>query len=215
MKYILTLLIFLKNFGFIYRIIGVVITFALLSEAVPDLKFNSDIKHIKNFTLDQVKKTNKEKLPRYFGISDVSAYGDLYVENFSIKNGDTTLSSIVYPVYQNDINVQNLKDIECDVIVADDRVKFEDLDEYFNKNAHIKGKFDGEFISDESKKILTDNGYKIAKNCIMLTKGKEPLEVGFCLLIIFGAALALILVGLSFIPTSRLERIFENKTIII
>lgn len=132
-----------------------------------------------------------------------------------VKNGDTTLSSVIYPVFQNDIDVSKIKETECFVIVIDDELKTDEIEAYFSKNIFIKGKFSGETISDESMKILTDSGYKISKDCIVLTKGKNPWPLGTCFLMILGGAIALSLIVLSFIPEDKLIHMFSDKTIII
>jgi hypothetical protein len=215
MKFLIKAIVFLKHFGIIYRFIGLGITIAFILEAVPDLIFNHQIKNIKNYTLAEVKSIGAEKLPRYFGVSDVSAYGDLYVENLSVKDGDTTLSAITYPVYQNDENVANLKNIECFVVVIDDKVNRGDLTDYFMKNAHIKGKFDNEVINEESKKILVEGGYKISDKCIVLTKGSAPFATEVCLFVIVCSLIGFAAIALSFLSAEKLESIFKSKTIIM
>ncbi|TCD12599.1 hypothetical protein EZ449_00705 [Pedobacter frigidisoli] len=216
MKFLIKCIVYIKHLGIIYRLIGIGLAIALILEAIPDLVFNQQIKNIKNYTLAEVKNIEKERLPRYFGVSDVSAYGDLYVENLRIgKSGDTSLASIVYPVYQNNQDVSKLKETECFVVVIDDKVADVDIEDYFMKNAHVKGKFDNDVIDDESKKILVDGGYKISDKCIVLTKGSIPWETGICLAIIVFAFIGLSAIILSFLSAEKLENIFKNKTIII
>ncbi len=232
-KILLNLILLLKRLGFIIR--GLALAFfasMIFLSAIPDLIFNLKTKEPPTFTEKQIIKSDKKELPLYLKISDVQAVNGVYVEElyYNKKTNDTTLNAILYPVY----NLQVIKLVKekvspkiletfgvviedtCHIVVKDSKIKRKNIEDYFtNADAiSIEGKYDQKLIDEETRRILTEEGYNIAPECIVLEKGSKPLGVGksVAYILIFGI-LGLFII-LSFLPTSMLYKILKKEEII-
>ena len=218
MKVILSITLLLKRFGIIMRAIGIAICCGLLFyEAIPDLTFNLKIGNTKTFTEKQIISSKKEDLPLYLKISDVEPIGDMYVQELSYKKktNDTTLSAIIYPVYnlqgKSILNLDEFKKTPCNIVVRDPDVTEKTLLTYFQKKKIIEGKFDQTFIDNETKQLLVNSGYNISENCILIKKGAKYWSTTVCVLVILGFGLIGILILLSLLPSSILHKIFKQE----
>lgn len=216
MKLLLSITLLLKRFGFILRGLGIALCCGLLFfEAIPDLTYNLKIGKTKTYTEKQIIDTKKEELPLYLKISDVEAVGEMYVtEMYQKKNQTPTLSAIIYPVYnlQKGINyIDELKKSPCYIVVKDGKVNENTIKTYFDKKKLIEGKFAQTLIDSETRKLLTEGGYNISDNCILLEKGVKVWSISTSILVIFGFGLIGIFIFLSLLPTSILHKIFKQE----
>jgi hypothetical protein len=146
-------------------------------------------------------------------------YNYVYEQSVS-KRGDTTLSSVSYPVYSKTEIQKNPNatsdDLTASVVVKDAEVtqKMLDSNTYFSDSTFsIQGQFDGTIIDDETTKLLTESGYKVSKNAIVLNRGKSPMSMTSSLIWSILAALFALINILSLLPVNTLERMFEEKQI--
>lgn len=216
MKLLLSITLLLKRFGFILRGLGIALCCALLFfEAIPDLMFNFKIGKTITYTEKQILDTKKEELPLYLKISDVEAIGEMYVtEMYQKKDRKPKLSAIIYPVYnlhKGFNNIDELKKSPCNIVVRDRDVNETTLKTYFDKKKLIEGKFAQTLIDKETRKILTEGGYTISDNCILLEKGVKVWNNSTCILVILGFGLIAILIFLSLLPSSILHKIFKQE----
>jgi hypothetical protein len=216
MKLILILILFLKRFGYILRTIAIIICGVLVfSEAIPDLKFDLITKHVQPMTEKQIIDSKKETLPLYLKVLDVQLVGNVYIEERMQKKNATTstLSSIIYPVYNENIiseELSDLKDIPCYIVVKDTKVREKDLSAYFSQNNMIEGKYDRTTIDSETRNLLIDSGYTVAENCILIYKGTMPWSISTSLIVILLVGFLGILILLSLLPFSLLLKIFKT-----
>jgi len=216
MKLLLSITLLLKRFGIILRGLGIALCCALLFfEAIPDLTFNLKVGKTKAYTEKQIVDTKKEELPLYLKISDVEAIGEMYVtEMYQKKNQTPTLSAIIYPVYnlQKGINnIDELKKSPCNIVVKDGGVNETTIKTYFDTKKLIEGKFNQTLIDIETRKLLTEGGYNISDNCILLEKGVKVWSNSTCILVILGFGLIGVLILLSLLPSSILHKILKQE----
>jgi hypothetical protein len=147
------------------------------------------------------------------------SYNYVYEQSIS-KHGDTTLSSVSYPVYsKSEIQKKpdaTSSDLTAYVVVKDAEITQEMLDgnKYFSDSTFsIQGQFDGTTINNETTKLLTESGYKVSKTAIVLNRGKKPMSMGSSLVWSILAALFALINILSLLPMNTLQRIFEEKPI--
>lgn len=232
-------------------VIGVT-SILLTNVFLPDLIFNLEVKNPKRYTIEEIRMISKENLPRYIvldsaqtlyqsamlGTSDSRALSNdtikesslpLPTESYSYvlsqhvnKKGDTTISSIFYPVYSKKEVEENpnpsITNMTCYVVIEDVKVTKAMLenDSYFtNSSFSIAGRFDGSEIGKEELSILTDSGYLISDNVILLKKGLSLLSLNSSIILTLLASVFLILFILSFMPLGLLVTIFmqdqENR----
>lgn len=216
MKLLFSITLLLQRLGIILRGIGIALCCGLVFyEAIPDLIFNLKVGKTKTYTEKQIIDTKKEELPLYLKISDVEAVGEMYVtEMYQKKNQTPTLSAIFYPVYnlQNGFNnMDELKNSPCNIVVEDRDVTETTLKTYFDKKKLIEGKFDQTLIDSETRNLLTEGGYRVSDNCILLKKGVEFWSLSTCIFVILVFGLIIILILLSLLPSSILHKIFKQE----
>jgi hypothetical protein len=117
----------------------------------------------------------------------------------------------VYNLQKGIANIDELKKSPCNIVVKDGDVNETTLKTYFDKKKLIEGKFDQTLIDSETKKLLTEGGYNISDNCILLKKGVKVWSNSTCILVILGFGLIGILILLSLFPTSILHKIFKQE----
>jgi hypothetical protein len=248
MKQILfNIAVFFKKPNVINRLIllgGSILVLTL--SAIPDLKFNLQMKNPKKLTIEEIQKTPKDLLPRYINLDNAqlmkvstalaqseidSMFGgkvkissDMlslqqqsynYVLEQRIKKGDTTLSSISYPIYskteiQKNPNASS-SDLTCYVVIQDSKItqKMLEGDKYFTDSTFkISGQFDGTTISDENLKLLQESGYNISKEAIVLRKGSTPMSLTGSIIWTALASVFGLFCFLGFLPVSLLCKIF-------
>lgn len=138
-----------------------------------------------------------------------------YLVETKIKNNDTTFSGIYYPVYSekqvHDSPNALASNLVSHVIIHDTKITEHNLEnnKYFKDSLfQISGKFSGTTIGDESYKLLTNNGYNISKNAIVLNKGSHPMSITSSALWILFDVVFVLLLALSFLPLVLLFKIF-------
>lgn len=243
MKILFKVVVFLKNAGIIGRIIVMGVAFILLTNVfVPDLIFNLEVKNPKRYTIEEIRTIAKEDLPRYIildnaqplyssAMFETSATDtikenslSLPIESYSYilsqsvkKNGDTTISSIFYPVYSKKEIQENpnpsITNMTCYVVIEDVKItkKLLEDDSYFtNTGFSIEGQFDGSEIGEEKLSIFAESGYLISDNVILLKKGLTLLSLQSSIILTLVALLVLILFVFSFMSFDFLYNIFRQ-----
>ena len=226
----------------------------LFTMAIPDLKFNLEMKNPKKFSVEQIQTTAKEVLPRYIVLENAQLmkvgtaltdsavnslfngkiklsnesplklmnFGYNYVIQQRVKKGDTTLSSVTYPVYskseiQKTANASS-SNLTAFVVIKDSHVTKEQLegDKYFNDSTFsINGRFDGSTIDSELLKLLQENGYNVSKDAIILEKGNTPMTLASAIIFTLITSLFALFCFLGFLPLSLLCKIFGVEQEII
>jgi hypothetical protein len=138
-----------------------------------------------------------------------------YVIEQSIKKGDTTLSSITYPIYskseiQKKPNATS-SDLTCYVVIQDSRItqKMLEGDKYFTDSTFaISGQFDGTTINAENLKLLQESGYNVSNEAIVLRKGSTPMSLTSSIIWTTLASIFGLFCFLGFLPISLLCKIF-------
>lgn len=234
-KILFNVSVFLKRLGVITRIIGVVIAFVVaFTIAIPDLKFNLELKSPKSYTIEELQAAPKGSLPRYIVVKDAQAMQATqslgidsiqdtgikymsynYVMQQKVKRGDTTLSYILYPVYSKSVLAKNpqaeASSITSFVVMKDAHVSKKELegDKYFSDSAFtINGRYDGDVIDEESHKILLESGYNVSKDAIVLERGGTPMSLTASIVTTVMALLIGALIILTFVPITVLQRTF-------
>jgi hypothetical protein len=229
---ILNIIEFIKRINILYRIgiLGVLL-FILFTEFLSDLKFNLEVKNPKKFTVNQLKTKNPDTLSKYIVLTDAQLMQVTYVDSSEIddtasyyetynyviqqkiKRGDTSMSYITYPIYSltqlNENPEATSMDLESHVVVEDSRVTEKELenDEYFRDSKFsVMGQCDGKKIDDETHKLLTESGYKISKEAIVLRRGNTPMTLANSIIFSILASLLAILMSLTLIPENVLHR---------
>lgn len=241
-KILFNVSVFCKRPGIFSRLIilGIAL-FATFTIFIPDLKFNLEIKNPKTYTIEELQKTSKENLPRYIVVKDAQAMqasqslgvdsvdgSDIklmsynYVIQQRVKKGDTSLSYILYPVYSKAVIAKSADtdaaSITSYVVMKDAHVTEKELegDKYFSDSAFsINGKFDGDVIDEESHKILSESGYKVSKDAIILERGNTPMSLTSSIILTLVALLISALVILSLLPLTVLHKMFDVEQEIV
>lgn len=139
----------------------------------------------------------------------------MYIEKMEQKKNESpSLASIIYPVYDVKHMQGNLKSTPCHIVVEDSRVRQDELTDYFNKTHMIEGKFSRTFINQDAKKLLEDNGYNIADNCILIEKGSTPWSLTTCIIVITLCLMLTAILVLSIFPESLLRKLFKQDTLV-
>ncbi len=189
----------LKNFGFILRLIGLVIGFVLFQGFAKDLMFLSSSKGAKAMTVEQLMELPKSEIPRYIKLENLAMASDMYVASVNEETGEIADAS--YPVYSanqlsSSDSITSLP--EAHVIVKDNN---------FDENSmamimSVDGMYDNESF-EEVKDILVMNGVKVSNNAVLIDK-KSPPTFGSTLAWTLVLGLLSLLILLSFIPSRML-----------
>lgn len=216
MKLLFTITHLFKRFGIILRGLGIALCGTIVFiVAIPDLKFNLETGNVQTYTEQQIIDSKKEELPLYLKVSNVEPIGEMYVtEMYQKKNETPRLSAIYYPVFnlkKGFHNLEELKNSPCNIVVKDDNVNDETIKTYFSKKNIIEGKFDQRLIDSETKKLLTDSGYNITDNCILIDKGAKFWSSSACVIMILSFGFLGILILLSILPSPVLHKMFKQE----
>jgi len=190
------LLNLLKNFGFIYRIIGIGICATFFLSNAKDLLFLSSSKGVEPMTIEQLSALPKSEIPRYLRLENLTLMSDSYVATEDEDSGRIIDAS--YPVYSLD----QLGGVETNgippahVIIKDKNFDEESL----NLLNSVDGMYDNEGFG-EVKDILNANGLKISEDAILIVKEKPPAFQSTLLWTLL-TGLGALLIGLSFIPSN-------------
>jgi hypothetical protein len=221
--------------------------FILTLFAIPDLKFNLQMKNPKKITIEEIQKTPKDLLPRYIVLDKAqlmtvktaipqsqidSMFGgkvkissnlislqqqsyNYVLEQRLNKKGDTTISSISYPIYSTSEIQKNpnasTSDLTCYVVIQDSHInqKMLEGDKYFTDSTFaINGQFDGTTISTDNLKLLQESGYNVSKDAIVLRKGSKPMSLTGSIIWTTLASIFGLFCFLGFLPLSLLCKIF-------
>ena len=232
------IVVFLKRPNVINRLIllgGSVLILTLFF--IPDLKFNLQMKNPPKMTIEEIKNSDKENLPRYINIeggqlleatSSIDSTQNLtyqsfnYVEESRIKKGDTTLSAIYYPIYSiKEIKSNPTKtasEITSHVVIKETKVTKDELvdSKYFKQPTFkLNGRFSGISIDEESLNLLTESGYNISKDAIILEKGSIPISLTTSIIGTIILSIASVLLFLALMPMSLLHKIFNIEQEIV
>jgi hypothetical protein len=210
---LLPFLLFPKKLRFFYRIGILALILGVLSyEAVPDLIFNIQRGNAPTISLSQLKKLAYGDIPRYFSISEAVVPSTSYVKVSKKKNnGQESFRYIYYPVFpasSGDSSTAN----HAYVVVKDFHATENELksNQYFTSGSFkIEGKFSGDRITSEIKKLFTDGGIEIESDAIILERDSEPWSSVLCILFILLGMLTCAWICISFIP----EIVFIRKFI--
>lgn len=133
---IVSIAIFFKRVSIFYRLAFIVVPlFVINSLIIPDMKFHSSVKNVKEFTIEELAAMPKAEIPLYLKIKDAQVLrsslglGDLinstdsavtqsmnvlseveayqYVLSQRIKKGDTSIAYVAYPVYSTKAIAEN------------------------------------------------------------------------------------------------------------
>jgi hypothetical protein len=249
MKQILfNIAVFFKKPNVINRLILLGGSLLILTlSAIPDLKFNLQMKNPKKLTIEEIQKTPKDLLPRYIVLDKAqlmkvkstipqseidSMFGgkvkissdmislqqqsyNYVLEQRLNKKGDTTISSISYPIYSTNEIQKNpnasTADLICNVVIQDSRItkKMLEGDKYFTDSTFaINGSFNGSSISQENLKLLQESGYNVSKDAIVLQKGDTPKSLTASIILTSIASFIGLFCFLAFLPMSLLCKIF-------
>lgn len=233
-KAIIQIALFFKRLSFIYRGIGIFLSFFVVFwEAIPDLKFNIYSSKPVEVSISELLKTSPENIPRYLKIKDAVVPSGSYVEYRKEKNN--SLVGIYYPVYPHEsvkINLdsvsqlksdnskiiadstgniaiyKNTDNIEANLVIYDTHVLDNDLDStgtYFNSPTFsIEGQYSGEKLTNETLNLFTSSGLHINANAIVLKRGDKGFSNGAAIGLILLGIFLLITLTLSFVPTQNL-----------
>lgn len=204
---------------------------------IPDLKFNLQMKNPPKMTIEEIKNSNKENLPRYINIDggqlleatlSIDSVQNLayqsfnYVEESHIKKGDTTLSAIYYPIYSVKEIKENPKktasEITSYVVIKESKItKGELVDNKYFKQPTFKlnGRFSGTSINEENLSLLNESGYNISKDAIILEKGSTPVSLTTSIIGTIILSIVSILMFLALMPMSLLHKMFNVEQEIV
>ena len=190
----------LKRFGFLYRIIGIVVCFVLLSSSFKDLMFTSTSKKTEAMSIEDLTALPQSQIPRYLKLKNVALANGNYVVTQNEDTGEILDAS--YPVYSLD-QLSEIDTLNPNPPVAHVIIK----DKYFDEDSlqmvmDIDGMYDNESFG-EAKRILTDNGVKVSEEAVLIVKSQPPSFKLSLITTLVTFTLGLLIL-LSFIPNSKL-----------
>ncbi|MBC9928866.1 hypothetical protein [Chitinophaga qingshengii] len=212
MKLFFKVALSLKRFGFIIRLIGIVIGFSILSTTIRDLKFSLLVSKAPVLSIAQLSKMKVEDIPLYFKVDKVTLLSDNFVGQYKTRKHSTekTLKGIYFPVYDvQALSADTAAKPACQLIVHDEKVdekKLQSGDYFGGDTFSVEGRFGGSYIDSDTRRLLEREGHPLADNCILIEKGDQPLSTAMAIMLtlIFGTGTLLLLASL--LPASNLQR---------
>lgn len=190
----------LKNFGFLYRIIGLGICCMFFSSNAKDLLFLSQSDGAKPMSIEDIKNTPNDELPRYIKLENVAMASSAYLATENEETGAIVDAS--YPVYSfeqlTNYDTLNPLSLMTYVIVKDKNFNEDSLSFIMN----IEGVYDNENF-DKTMNMFASNDINVSADAILLVKEKSP-SFSDSLLWSGLTGLGGLLILLSFIPGSKL-----------
>ncbi len=210
-NYVLSVILWPKKIPFTYRIIILLFILGILSyQVVPDLIFNIKRDTAPSISFSELKKLAYGDIPRYFSISEAMVPSTSFVKiTKKNRSGLESLKFIYYPVFSSGLG-DSLKFSKAYVIVKDNHVTDSELNynQYFKSGSFkIEGKFSGDRITSEIRKLFNDKGIQIESDAIILERNSEPWPLLICILIIIIG----LLIGFWFIASFVPEIVFIRK----
>ena len=201
MKIFIFLLALIKQFGFLYRIIGIGIAFMLFNDSMKDLNFVSSAKEAEPISIEELMELPKSEIPRYLKLKDLMLLSDSYVASQNEDSGRILDAS--FPVYSTaqlgEIDTVLNQPPPAYVIIKDTDFNEDSLSLFMNT---VEGFYDDESFK-ETRDILVANQVDIAKNAILIVKKAPPSYKSSLIWTIVTGIIGLLIV-LSFIPNSVL-----------
>lgn len=190
----------LKNFGFLYRIIGLGICCIFFISNAKDLLFLSQSDGAKAMSIEDIKNTPNEDLPRYIKLESVAMASSAYLATEDEETGRIIDAS--YPVYSfeqlTNYDTLNPLSLMTYVIVKDKNFNADSLSFIMN----VEGIYDNENF-DKTMNMFASNDINVSADAILLVKEKPP-SFSDSLLWSGLTGLGALLLLLSFIPSSKL-----------
>ena len=216
-NYVLSGLLWPKKIPFTYRIGILLFILGILSyQVVPDLIFNIKRDKAPSISILELKKLVYGDIPRYFSISDAIVPGSSYVKVTKKKSsGLESLKFIYYPVFSSGLG-DSLKSAKAYVIVKDYHATDNELNsnQYFTSGSFkIEGKFSGDRITSEIRKLFIDKGIQIESDALILERNSDPWPLVLCIFIIIIGLLIGFWVIASFVPEIVIIRKFLNDKV--
>lgn len=200
LSFLVPVLNLLRHFGFIYRGIGLVIAFFIVSDNGKDLMFLSTSKGAEPMTIEQLTALPPGEIPRYLKLQNLVLLSDMYVA--SQREGSDEILDASYPVYSAEQMSQlDTNDFDPSNLTAHVLIKDKDFDpEAMSFFENVDGMYDNESV-DEVRGILVANGVKVSENAVLIVKETPPDYSSSLLYTILGLLFGL-LVLLTFVPNS-------------
>ena len=199
----------IKNFGFIYRLIGIGICFTFFTSNFQDLMFLSSSKDAEPMTIEELKAIPKSEIPRYLKLKDLMLMSDSYVATQDEDSGRILDAS--YPVYSTqqlaEYDSLNPSALMTHVIIKDKDFHEDSLSFFMN----VDGMYDNSSLG-EVRTILSQNGVNVSPDAILIVKEKAP-AFSSSLMWTLLTGIGGLLIALSFIPNSMLGMKEENEVV--
>jgi len=198
----------LKNFGLLYRLIGLVVCFIFFSGNFKDFLFLSQSNGAKPMTVEDIIDTPNGELPRYIKLENVAMASSAYLATQDEETGAIVDAS--YPVYSinqlANYDTLNPLSLITYVIVKDKNFNEDSLSFLMN----IEGVYDNESFT-KTMNMFAANDINVSPDAILLVKEKAP-SFNSSLLWSVLSGLGGLLILLSFIPSGKLEESAASST---